>query len=151
MHTARRPSRLPQLVISLFLALAAFPLAAQQTQTPKEKELAEFILASYTKYEYRIPMRDGERLFTVRLRAEGRLGAAVPDPARPHAVQRRRPTASTSTRRRSGRRAAVRAREGYIFVYQDVRGRCMSEGEFVDVRPHDPAKGATDIDESTDT
>jgi predicted acyl esterase len=39
-------------------------------------------------------------------------------------------------------------REGYIFVHQDVRGRMMSEGTFVDVRPHASTKGGTD--ESTD-
>ena len=27
-------------------------------------------------------------------------------------------------------------KEGYIVVYQDVRGRWMSEGEFVNMRPH---------------
>jgi putative CocE/NonD family hydrolase len=43
------------------------------------------------------------------------------------------------------------AREGFIFAYQDVRGRYMSEGEFVDVRPHEPAKGPRDTDESSDT
>jgi putative CocE/NonD family hydrolase len=43
-------------------------------------------------------------------------------------------------------------REGFIFVYQDVRGKWMSEGEFVDVRPHiDQKKGKKDIDESSDT
>ncbi len=42
--------------------------------------------------------------------------------------------------------------EGFIFVFQDVRGRHMSEGEFVNVRPHVPKKsGPKDIDESTDT
>ena len=41
---------------------------------------------------------------------------------------------------------------GYIFVYQDVRGRWMSEGEFVNMRPHNPAKKSrNDIDESSDT
>ena len=30
--------------------------------------------------------------------------------------------------------------EGYILAFQDVRGKYMSEGEFVDVRPHDPDK-----------
>ncbi|MGH9970389.1 MAG: CocE/NonD family hydrolase, partial [Pyrinomonadaceae bacterium] len=40
----------------------------------------------------------------------------------------------------------------YIFVYQDVRGRLMSEGEYENVRPHKPKKsGPGDIDESTDT
>lgn len=42
-------------------------------------------------------------------------------------------------------------KEGYIFVYQDVRGRWMSEGEFVNMRPHNPRKGPKDFDESTDT
>ena len=43
-------------------------------------------------------------------------------------------------------------REKFIFVYQDVRGKWMSEGEFVDVRPHlDHKKGKTQIDESSDT
>ncbi|NIM48172.1 MAG: X-Pro dipeptidyl-peptidase, partial [Gemmatimonadales bacterium] len=34
------------------------------------------------------------------------------------------------------------AREGYIFVYQDVRGRFMSEGEFVNMTPHVSEKGS---------
>ena len=43
-------------------------------------------------------------------------------------------------------------KEGYIFVFQDVRGRWMSEGEFVDVRPFNPnKKNKTDIDEASDT
>ncbi|MCP4901476.1 MAG: CocE/NonD family hydrolase, partial [bacterium] len=42
--------------------------------------------------------------------------------------------------------------EGFIFVYQDVRGRYMSEGEFVNMRPHKSNKQFdSDIDESTDT
>ncbi len=44
------------------------------------------------------------------------------------------------------------AREKFIFVYQDVRGRFMSEGEYSLLRPHNPAKkGPRDIDESSDT
>jgi putative CocE/NonD family hydrolase len=43
------------------------------------------------------------------------------------------------------------ARAGYIFAYQDVRGRWASEGEFVNVRPHNPAKKDKEIDESSDT
>ena len=43
-------------------------------------------------------------------------------------------------------------RDGYIFVYQDVRGRNMSEGEFVNMRPHRRGQGGPgDVDESTDT
>jgi len=43
------------------------------------------------------------------------------------------------------------AKSGYIFVYQDVRGRWMSEGEFENVRPHNPAKKPKEFDESSDT
>jgi putative CocE/NonD family hydrolase len=44
------------------------------------------------------------------------------------------------------------AREGFIFVYQDVRGRFLSEGEFIDVPPHKAHfNGLTDTDPSTDT
>ncbi|HMF15104.1 MAG TPA: CocE/NonD family hydrolase, partial [Gemmataceae bacterium] len=44
------------------------------------------------------------------------------------------------------------AKDGYIFVSQDVRGRFMSEGTFVCMRPHNPNKrGPQDIDESSDT
>ena len=48
------------------------------------------------------------------------------------------------------------ARAGYIFVFQDVRGRYMSEGNFVDVRPYIPTndpspKGKKQTDEATDT
>ena len=42
-------------------------------------------------------------------------------------------------------------KEGFIFVYQDARGRYMSEGEFQQVRPFNASKGPKDIDESTDT
>jgi hypothetical protein len=43
------------------------------------------------------------------------------------------------------------AREGYIFVYGDVRGRYMSEGVYEDVRPYIPNKAGKQIDETTDT
>ncbi|WP_315814618.1 CocE/NonD family hydrolase [Paraflavitalea speifideaquila] len=44
------------------------------------------------------------------------------------------------------------ARENYILVTQDVRGRWMSEGAFVDVRPFNPDKKTNqDIDEASDT
>ena len=43
-------------------------------------------------------------------------------------------------------------KSGYIFVYQDVRGRWMSEGTFVEMRPHiDQKKSPQDVDDSSDT
>ena len=43
------------------------------------------------------------------------------------------------------------ARENFIFVDQDVRGRCMSEGKFEDVRPFNKNKKGKEIDEASDT
>ncbi len=44
------------------------------------------------------------------------------------------------------------AKEGFIIVFQDVRGRFMSEGQYVNMRPHIAnKKNKSDVDESTDT
>ncbi|RYY68793.1 MAG: CocE/NonD family hydrolase [Chitinophagaceae bacterium] len=43
------------------------------------------------------------------------------------------------------------AKENYIFVTQDVRGRYMSEGVFEDVRPFNAKKKGKEIDEASDT
>ena len=43
------------------------------------------------------------------------------------------------------------AKENFIFVTQDVRGRYMSEGEFEDVRPFNKNKKGKEIDEASDT
>src|SRR5512142_1788616 len=50
----------------LIIAFLSASALAQNNgaQNEKAKELAEFIRANYTKYEYRISMRDGVRLFT---------------------------------------------------------------------------------------
>jgi putative CocE/NonD family hydrolase len=46
----------------------------------------------------------------------------------------------------------IAEKEGFIMVYQDVRGRYLSEGTFIDVPPHKTHfKGPKDTDESTDT
>jgi putative CocE/NonD family hydrolase len=42
-------------------------------------------------------------------------------------------------------------KEGYIIAIQDVRGKWMSEGEYVDVRPFNPNKRGNEIDEASDT
>ena len=110
---------------------------------------AEWIRAHYTKYEHRIPMRDGARLFTAvyvpvdRDEAHPILLFRTPYSCSPYGVDRYRE--SLGPHREF-------ARSGYIFVYQDVRGRFLSEGEFVNMTPHVAEKRSKeDIDESTDT
>jgi len=109
----------------------------------------EEIRAKYTKYEYRIPMRDGKKLFT---------SVYVPkDDAQTYPILMMRTPYSCRPYGEDSYRGDIgpspqMVKEGYIFAYQDVRGCWMSEGEFVNMRPQRPAKGSGDeIDESTDT
>ena len=92
----------------------------------------EYIKAHYTKYEYRIPMRDGKRLFTsVYVPKDDSQKYPImldrtPYNVAPYGVDNYKTTLGPSEKF---------AKEGFIFVYQDVRGRYMSEGEFVNMRP----------------
>ena len=126
----------------LLLLLAAASLTFAQG--------VDFVRANYTKYEYRIAMRDGKKLFTsvyVPKDASEKwpiMFDRTPYSVAPYGIDNyRRPprTLARSSRTRS-----------FIFVYQDVRGRYMSEGEFRDMTPHlDVKRGPQDVDESTDT
>jgi putative CocE/NonD family hydrolase len=127
--------------------LAAAPAFAQGPLLKPEEPLV--IKEQYTKYEYRIPMRDGKKLFTavyVPKNAAWKFPIMLmrtPYSVKPYGVDKYPDHLGPSN---------PFAREGYIFAYQDVRGRWMSEGEFVNMRPHNPKKtGSEDIDESTDT
>ncbi|MDR3634714.1 MAG: CocE/NonD family hydrolase [Isosphaeraceae bacterium] len=108
----------------------------------------EYVKAHYTKYEYRVPMRDGARLFTavyVPKDASQRypvLLTRTPYNVGPYGVDKYKPDLGPSP---------LFGKAGYIFAYQDVRGRWMSEGEFVNMRPHRPEKpDKTAVDESSD-
>ena len=108
----------------------------------------DYIKNHYTKREYRVPMRDGVNLFT-----------AV---YTPNDTSQKYPLLMIRTQ--SGIRpygpdqypnelgpSPLFGKEGYLFVYQDIRGRWASEGTFVNMRPHIPSKSPNDVDESTDT
>jgi putative CocE/NonD family hydrolase len=129
------------------LLLAVILLAARAGEAGAQG--LEHVKAHYTKYEYRIPMRDGKKLFTAVYvpKDESKrypiLLTRTPYNVRPYGVDQYKADLGPSP---------LFGKAGYIFAYQDVRGRWMSEGEFVNMRPHKPAKkGAEDIDESTDT
>ena len=87
----------------------------------------------YTKYESSITMRDGKRLFTSiyvpkdASRSYPFLMTRTPYSVAPYGVDQ--------FRTRLGPSEAF-DRAGYIFVFQDVRGRYLSEGDFVEMRPH---------------
>jgi putative CocE/NonD family hydrolase len=103
--------------------------------------------AKYIKREYRIPMRDGVTLFTqVYVPRDTSKTYPFLIQRTPFSVQ---PYGESQYRPQLGPGPEF-DRAGYIFVFQDVRGRFQSQGEFVDMRPHidQPAPGQTD--ESTD-
>jgi putative CocE/NonD family hydrolase len=115
--------------------------------------VARALAAHYGKAEHQIPMRDGTRLFTViyaprdRSRDYPFLLLRSPFGVAPYGVDVY-PTPSNTLARLAPLGRYVR--DGYIFVYQDVRGRMMSEGDFVDMRPYIPDKQGEQHDESSD-
>ncbi len=111
---------------------------------------AEDIRSGYAKFEFMIPMRDGTRLFTA---------VYVPYSANPKETY---PILLVRTPYGSGPYGADQYRsrlgpavefekEGFIFAFQDVRGRNLSEGTFVNMRPHQANKQGVQFDESSDT
>lgn len=143
----RRPTLL--LLTALLILNASGIAILSRAQTPNSDPKFD-VRAGYTKREVMIPMRDGVRLFTT-IYAPKDATASKTYPIMltrtPYSVA---PYGEAEFRQELGPSAAF-ARAGYIFVYQDVRGRFMSEGEFVHVRPHKDAPVSTkNISESTD-
>lgn len=152
-----------QLCLSLLLCLALASLVSAQrsgaqttaaqtaaAQPNAQATEATFVRENYTKFEYRIPMRDGVKLFTSvyvpkEVFSDDRtypiMLQRTPYNVAPYGIDKYRTSVGPST---------LFAREKFIFAYQDVRGRFMSEGEFTLVRPHKTTKSGKDTDESTD-
>ena len=140
--------RLSLLLILLVTALPMLP--AQQTDTPQEN----FVKSHYTKYEYRIPMRDGKKLFTAVYVPKQ---SAFPADSGPYPIMMDRTPYSVGPYGEDQFPAHLGPadefeKSGYIFVYQDVRGRWESEGEFIEMRPHiDEKKSPKVVDDASDT
>lgn len=135
-----------KLILSLIFVLTVSTFA--QTPRPQLNSLPEYIKANYTKREVLIPVRDGIKLFTAIYEPKDKsqkypiLMNRTPYTVSPYGGDQYKTNLGPNE---------LFAKEGYIFVYQDVRGRWMSEGEFADVRPDIDNKTNKDIDESTDT
>lgn len=106
------------------------------------------VRTQYTKREYSIPMRDGKKLFTSvyspvdTTRRYPLLIVRTPYSVAPYGADAYKSSLGPSE---------ITMKEGYIFVYQDVRGRMMSEGEYENIRPPKAARDTSGTDESTDT
>jgi putative CocE/NonD family hydrolase len=144
----------PYCMLLLLLATATFAQAPSQPQQPPARPATSnlpFIRDTYTKFEYKVPMRDGVKLFTAVYVPKDVFTDSKTYPVMmsrtPYSV---RPYGSDQYPQNLGPSEHF-LREKFIFVYQDVRGRYMSEGLFTPVRPHRSVKnGPKDTDESTD-
>ncbi len=122
-----------------------------QGQNPVPDERADLIRANYTKSEVRIAMRDGVELFTSiyepndadSSRRYPILLSRTPYSVGPYGLSQYKTRLGPCTEFEKSR---------YIFVFQDVRGKYMSGGEFLDMRPHIDNKTTNkQFDESSDT
>jgi len=151
MPIMRKINRLYTAVIALSIPVLS-SIAAQQPATAVPAD--DFIRSHYTKYEYRIPMRDGVRLFTAVYVPKASAFAGNPGPY-PFLMDRTPYNVAPYGEDRFPARLGPSdefSKSGYIFVYQDVRGRWMSEGTFIEMRPHiDVKKSPQDVDDASDT
>ena len=133
-----------KIIITILLWFSVFIVIAQS-----DPQDSAWIKDNYTKLEQYIPMRDGIKLFTA---------IYIPnDKTEKHPILVTRtpyscaPYGKEFSSRLWERHWKYYARENYIIVVQDVRGRWMSEGEFEDVRPFNKNKTGVETDEASDT
>jgi len=137
------------LALSLILVRVSSSQERERAASEALRKQLEYTKANYVKHEYQIPMRDGIKLFTA---------VYVPkDTSQKYPFMMQRTPYSITPYGPENYRSPLGPsplfeKEGFIFVYQDVRGRYMSEGEFDDVPYHKTRlAGPKDTDESTDT
>ena len=107
--------------------------------------------ADYVRREIMIPMRDAVRLFTVIVIPKGATKAPILLTRTPYNARK------LTTRNTSQRITEILpvcdaefVTDGYIRVYQDVRGRCQSEGDYVMTRPLRGPINDSQVDHATD-
>lgn len=105
---------------------------------------------NYTKKEVYIPMRDGTKLFTIIYTpkdiSKGKKYPFIMN----RTCYSIAPYGENNFRKKLNPNKFIE-KEKYIFVFQDVRGRYMSEGIFTNMTPQVDHKTKKDVDESTDT
>jgi hypothetical protein len=101
------------------------------------------VAAGYTAQDTMIAMRDGVRLHTVIYRPPPG-GRALP------ILLTRTPYGVAESRGSLQYPYRTLAAAGYVFAFQDIRGRYRSEGQFVMQRPARATRDARSVDEGTD-
>src|SRR5436853_6277546 len=129
--------------IGLFL-VGLFHATAVTAQVVTPKDLEEQS-KQFTRTAEMIPMRDGVKLYTTVYVPKEQKGALPFVMMRtPYGAESRGPKALKEYFKDL-------ADDGYIFVFQDIRGRHKSEGQFLMSRPPRDPNNASAIDEATDT
>ena len=129
--------------------ICLFVLLPMVTLGQEVNEDSLYMREHYDKFEYRIPMRDGNKLFT--------LVYMPKDKTKSSGILMNRTCYNASVYgdyKTYNHPSRYLIREGYILVFQDVRGRYMSDGAFDNMRPNVPGndpKNKKAIDESSDT
>jgi uncharacterized protein len=139
--------------LAVLCALAAYPLAAapqQSSDIPKTFTVPTSGY-DYVKREVMIPMRDGVKLYTVMVIPKGARNAPIVLTRTPYNASKR------LARNDSPHMLAVLpladgvfGADGYIRVFQDVRGKYKSEGDYVMTRPVRGELNPTKVDHVTD-
>jgi len=151
---------MPNTPIRLLIAIAAFLLAVSATRAQQTPPLTPDIPRKfdeptagydYVKRDVMIPMRDGVKLHTVIVIPKGAKNAPIILTRTPYnassRIQRNRSSSMLATLPLADE---VFAADGYIRVYQDVRGKYGSEGEYVMTRPLRGPLNSSRVDHSTD-
>lgn len=131
-------------IFASLLLLMVFAFAKAQSSS-------NYVQENYTKTVKYIPMRDGVKLYTVIY--------APKDTSKKYPIMMQRTCYSVAPYGENEFKSSLgpnkfMMEDGYIFVYQDVRGRWMSEGTFNNMTPNIPGNdldNTEDIDESSDT
>lgn len=145
---ARRSFAFASLAASLLFAIIT--LAAPEARGQNRTDAPAFDLqAHYVKSEYMVPMRDGVKLFTIVYTPRD---TTVSFPfllvRTPYSI----PPYEPDVYRAQLGPSPEFDRDGYIFVYQDARGKFRSEGDFVLLKPFRKDKSnPKTVDESSDT
>ena len=133
-----------RIFLLLIISVSAIGVHAQ-----KFKADSLYMREHFDKSEYQIQMRDGIHLFTIVYTPK--------DQSKKYPILINRTCYNASSHgnfKTSGTPSDYLVKDTYILVYQDVRGRYMSEGTFDNMRPNIPGndpKNKNDIDESSDT
>ncbi|MES2255385.1 MAG: CocE/NonD family hydrolase [Pseudomonadota bacterium] len=139
---------------ALVMALLIIPAAAQDG--PDLNDIPAKIVKNTAGYDYdkrvvMIPMRDGVKLYTVLMIPKGAHSAPMVMTRTPYNAAKRAQAMETPYRAMAlAHSDELLTNDGYIRIFQDVRGKYGSEGNFVFTRPVRGALNPTKTDETTD-